>query len=88
MDTFTFYTDPGHGWLQVPRRMLTELGIDGDVTSFSYEGGDYVYLEEDCDAGTFVRAYQDKHGKRPEFVEIHKEVTPIRNYQQYSRKEN
>ena len=88
MDTFTFHTDPGHGWLEVPKKMLTELGIDGEITSFSYESGDYVYLEEDMDAGTFFRAYQGKRGKRPEFVERHQEVTPIRNYQRYARKEN
>ena len=88
MDTFTFHSDPGHGWLQVPREMLTELGIDGEITSFSYESGDYVYLEEDMDAGAFFRAYQSKHGQPPEFAEAYREVTPIRNYQRYTRKEN
>ena len=69
MDTFTFHSDPGHGWLEVPRKMLTELGIDGEITGYSYQRGGLAYLEEDCDAGTFIKAYQDKHGKRPEFVE-------------------
>jgi hypothetical protein len=85
---FTFHTDPGHGWLEVPRKMLTELGIDGEITGYSYQAAESVFLEEDCDAGTFFKAYTKRHGKRPEFVEIYKEVTPVRNYQQYSRKEN
>ena len=88
MDTFNFHTDPGHGWLEVPRSELVGLGIDGEITSFSYEKGDLAYLEEDCDAGTFVKAYQEKHGRKVQINEYYKEVTPIRNYQQYSRKEN
>ena len=80
---FTFHTDPGHGWLQVPRKMLTELGIDSEISGYSYESGDYAYLEEDGDAGTFVEAYIKRHGKHPESVEAYKEVTPIRNYARY-----
>lgn len=87
MDTFTFHSDPGHGWLEVPRKMLTEMGIDSEITGYSYQAAGSVFLEEDMDAGTFFRAYMKKHGKYPEFVEIHKEVTPIRNYQPYTRKE-
>ena len=86
MDTFTFHTDPGHAWLEVPRKMLTELGIDSEITGYSYQSGDHVYLEEDCDAVAFVKAYQGKHGRRPEFVEIYKEVTPIRGYPRYPAK--
>lgn len=83
MDTFTFHTDPGHGWLEVPRALLAEFGIQWSVSSFSYQSGDSAYLEEDCDAGIFVRAYQDKHGRRPEFVERYEEDSPIRNYSRY-----
>jgi hypothetical protein len=85
---FTFHADPGHGWLQVPRKMLTELGIDSEISGYSYQSGDYAYLEEDMDFSTFARAYMKKHGKPPEFEEIYREVTVIRNYAPYSRKEN
>jgi len=85
---FTFHTDPGHGWLEVPRKMLTELGIDSEITGYSYQAAESVFLEEDGDAGTFFKAYMKKHGKPPEYVERYREVTPVRSYQPYSRREN
>ena len=83
MVTFNFYTDPGHGWLEVPKSMLVELGIQRHITAYSYENGDLAYLEEDCDAGTFFRAYKGKHGVSQSVDEVFKEVTPIRNYRPY-----
>ena len=50
------YTDPGHGWLDVPRSLLHELGIAERVSSYSYQRGDSVFLEEDCDYSLFRRA--------------------------------
>jgi hypothetical protein len=49
-----FCADPGHGWLKVPRKLLYQWGIAGSITSCSYQRGEYVYLEEDCDASTFL----------------------------------
>ena len=56
MQTFTFYSDPGHGWLAVPRALLHDLGIADEITPYSYQRLDHVYLEEDCDLSTFTRA--------------------------------
>ena len=56
MQTFTFYHDPGHGWLAVPRALLHDLGIADEITPYSYQRLDHVYLEEDCDLSTFTRA--------------------------------
>ena len=53
---YTYFTDPGHGWLRVKRTELEELGIANEITPFSYARGEWVYLEEDCDMGTFMRA--------------------------------
>lgn len=56
--TFDFYSDPSHGWLKVPIAVVREhLGVRwrSEFTPFSYERGEYVYLEEDCDLGKFVR---------------------------------
>lgn len=40
-----WHTDPGHGWLQVPRSSCRGLPLE-DV----YVLGDDAYLEEDCEA--------------------------------------
>lgn len=52
----TFYTDPGHGWLEVNRSDLDALDIAHKVSSYSYEKGTKVYLEEDCDASLYMEA--------------------------------
>lgn len=58
MQTFTFYTDPGHGWVEVPRSLLNELDIADKITPYSYQRGDDVFLEEDCDLSTFADAME------------------------------
>lgn len=52
----TFYSDPGHAWLKVGYNELVELGIEADISPFSYRDGDDVYLEEDCDVGKYIVA--------------------------------
>ena len=60
----TFFADPGHGWLRVPTSQLKKLGITNKITYFSYISPSkrYVYLEEDCDMSTFLRAYGPEIG--------------------------
>jgi hypothetical protein len=53
---FYYYTDPGHGWLEVPRDLLHELNIADDISHFSYQRLNKVFLEEDCDLAIFTRA--------------------------------
>jgi uncharacterized protein (DUF924 family) len=57
---YHFYTDSGHGWLKVPREKLEELNLIDQISKYSYQNGSYVYLEEDCDAYTFIRAMEEK----------------------------
>ena len=64
---YIFFNDPGHAWLRVKRAELAELGISREISSYSYQMGIYVYLEEDCDAGVFLRA---KYGKDISFREL------------------
>lgn len=61
---YMFYSDPGHGWLRVKMQEIIDLGIQHKITIYSYvsANGKYAYLEEDCDAGTFIEA---KYGKNP-----------------------
>ena len=51
MAKYRFFSDPAHGWLEIPRAELRELGILSDISGYSYqsENGSMVYLEEDCD---------------------------------------
>lgn len=51
--TFTFYNDPGHGWLKVPFKTLVALGIENDISAYSYMYGEHAYLEEDGDFHRF-----------------------------------
>lgn len=80
--TYTFHTDPGHGWLAVPIADLQMFGLKPeDFSQFSYRHYDTVFLEEDCDAGVFVNAYAQRMGSRPEFRELHTDHdSPIRTY--------
>ena len=58
MRTFKFYADPGHAWLEVTRQELRAAGIAAEISKFSYADpvSNKVYLEEDADAGIFLRA--------------------------------
>jgi hypothetical protein len=51
-----FYSDPGHGWGAVKRRVLFDLGIADKISTYSYQKGNTVYLEEDCDLGVLIGA--------------------------------
>jgi hypothetical protein len=56
MQTFTLYTDSGHAWLEVPRELLHELGIADEISEFSRQRLDRVFLEEDSDLLRFTRS--------------------------------
>lgn len=78
-----FYSDPGHGWGAVKRQKLYELRIADKITGFSYQKGNTVYLEEDCDLPTFVTTLAIK-GITVEYVNKHTDRrSPIRNYNTY-----
>ena len=63
--TLKFYSDPAHGWLAVKRELLYDLGIAAKVSFYSYEKGKTVYLEEDCDAGVWLRAHGERADRFP-----------------------
>lgn len=84
MKRFKFYPDAGHGWLAVKRKLLIELGILNKITGYSYQKGQTVYLEEDCDASTFIDALKEKG---IEYDIIHPnnwpDRSPIRSYEYF-----
>ena len=79
-----FYADPGHGWAAVKRDVLKTLGIEDQISCYSYQKGKTVYLEEDCDLGTLLNSLE-ANGISVEYVEKHtNKYSPIRNYDRYS----
>ena len=63
MKTYTFFSDPGHGWLRVPITELVKYDVADKITAYSYVSPSkkWVYLEEDLDASTFLVALAEAH---------------------------
>ena len=57
--TLQFYSDSGHGWLKVPLKLIRELGVQNEISTYSYQKGEFGYLEEDADAQVLLRALTD-----------------------------
>lgn len=70
---FKYHQDPGHGWVEVTRAELVELGISSKITPYSYQSqdGETCFLEEDMDLNTLCDAMRDKHVIKPTWDEIH-----------------
>lgn len=85
-----FFSDPGHGWLQVERAELVRLGIAGAISAYSYQKGDFAYLEEDCDMAKYCNAIgitnaaQYREWAAANVSEVFQENTPIRNYSRFT----
>lgn len=58
---FTFYVTPSHGYLRVPLSLIDQ----SHYSQYSYVGHKYAYLEEDCDAGKFMRNFESILGFKP-----------------------
>jgi hypothetical protein len=81
---FKFYSDPGHGWMAVKRKLIEELGLKFTITPYSYQKGHTVYLEEDCDAGNFMKALREQKGMEIKTLEKFTDNrSPIRSYDPY-----
>ena len=80
---FRFISDAAHGWLEVSRNDLAVIGLsEADFSEFSYKLGGMLYLEEDCDATTFIGTYEAIHGHTPRFTEHdHGNWSRIRGFQ-------
>lgn len=80
---FDCITDSGHGWLKVPREMLFDLGIAKLISSYSYQRGDYVYLEEDCDCSVFFRVMGERGHTIMQRLRHSDKYSRIRNYEHF-----
>lgn len=81
---FVFHNDGGHGWLAVKRKLIEALGIENEISIFSYQKGQSVYLEEDQDLGTFCKIMEDLE------IEIktrssYKDNSHVRYFDRYQR---
>lgn len=80
-----YYSDPGHGWIAIKRKLLKELNITDQISAYSYQRGNTVYLEEDRDAVILTKALAENKV----VVEITAKHTnyrsPIRNYSHYDK---
>lgn len=79
-----FYSDPGHGWLAAPKRLIAQLGIANKISPYSYQSATMAQLEEDCDAGILINALRD--AGIPYQIREHHTDRPsrIRNFRQYT----
>ena len=60
---FKFYSDPAHGWLEMPSKLVKELNLGiCQISEFSYydKKTDFVYIEQDCDLLNVKREYEKK----------------------------
>ena len=81
---YTFHSDLGHAWVAVKRAELRRLGLLDEISRYSYQNGETVYLEEDCDAALFI-AKKESLGEPLTFREKHKDTDHyIRKFSSYS----
>ena len=80
---YAVYSDPGHAWLKAPRAHLIELGILSQITPYSYQRGDWVYLEEDQDVSTFINALKTRDIKVTFAEHYTNKNSRIRNYHSF-----
>ena len=91
---FEYHHDAGHGWLAGPYSTIVSFGIKNQISAYSYRKSETVYLEEDQDAGIFIKAYLENKGKAPsDFKFFHSlcasfydgHSSEIRNYHSFKK---
>ena len=55
-DAMRFYSDAGHGWLEVPTVDVAKSGTIPSKYSYVDVDNGLTYLEEDCDASAYLTA--------------------------------
>jgi hypothetical protein len=80
----TYHNDSGHGWYSVKRSKLESMGVLNKVSGFSYQKGETVYLEENCDAGLFFNNLTSQELDCIEVIDSYSQACPVRNYERFS----
>ena len=81
--TIQCYCDPGHAWAKVKRKELAALGILESISHYSYQRGEYVFLEEDSDLSTYAKAMEDKGIKLLFKGSVSDRSSRIRSYESF-----
>ena len=78
-----FYSDPGHGWVAVKRKIVYDMDLAGKISPYSYQRGNTVYLEEDCDASLLVEALRERGIEIAVEESTTDKTSPIRSYERF-----
>jgi hypothetical protein len=78
-----FYSDPGHGWVAVKRKIVYDMDLAGKISPYSYQRGKTVYLEEDCDASLLVEALRERGIEIAVEESTTDRTSPIRSYERF-----
>ena len=81
---YIYFTDPGHGWLEVTTVDLDNVSLrPSDFSGYSYRQGNKFYLEEDVDMPMFINAWRaakgDKVSDNFPIKEVYSSFSFIRN---------
>ncbi len=80
--TLHWYTDSGHAWLRVSKEEIKKSMIADRISDYSYQSDNYVYLEEDCDAGLYLD-YLGENNVLYRTIEHYTENSNIRNLHRF-----
>jgi hypothetical protein len=78
------HTDAGHGWYSVKRHILEEFVDLSDISSFSYQRGKTVYLEEDSDAPKLIEQLKKQQIEFEIKWYKQRDTSPIRSYDSFT----
>lgn len=80
---FDCVIDPSHSWLKVPVAELERLGIQNQISSYSYLKDGMAYLEEDQDMPFFIKTRADR-GEEIRIIEhVRNKQSRVRKYPSY-----
>ena len=83
MFKFKVFADPGHSWVKVNKKLLTKLNIADKISPYSYQRGNFAYLEEDLDLGILISAMNDMELSFDFQMNYSNRSSRIRNYNCY-----
>lgn len=84
----TEHCDSQHGWVAIKRKIVDKVMGLKNVSYFSYQRGETVYLEGDRDFSIFVEKAKQKGYTIETKAGKHYESSPIRHYESFELRED